>query len=63
MKALMKNLFRLDRVRMTGRRRFLALLVSLGLSVPLLLRSLSGQPRRDLSLHEADFYRSQKPDG
>ena len=63
MKALMKNLFRLDRVRMTGRRRFLALLVSLGLSIPLLSRTLSGQPRHDLSLHEADFYQPHRPDG
>ncbi len=43
------------------RRRFMALLAGLAALIPLLPGMLSKRPRREISLHEADFYRRQQP--
>ncbi|MEA2079674.1 MAG: hypothetical protein U9P00_07425 [Pseudomonadota bacterium] len=57
MKARLQSPVSLYKGMVPERRRFVGLLAALTAVVPLLPRLLSKLPGRELSLHEADFYR------
>jgi len=62
MKARLQSPVNLYKGMVPERRRFVGLLAALTAVVPLLPSLLSKLPVRELSLHEADFYRRHASD-